>query len=337
MNPNRIVFHAVSKDTQKLVNNFLEAWNSESDSIICQTSGSTGKPKEISITKEKMKRSAAITRNYFGLNKNSIGLLCLSMHSIAGKMMLVRALEIGFKLIITEPSSNPLKDLDLPISFVAMVPMQVYSCIDQDLEKLMNIKHILIGGGEISAELEAKLRNHKLSAFHSFGMTETVSHIAMRDILKTKENIFEALDSTSFTSENNQLIILSDLTDQQKLKTNDLVEIIDNKHFKWLGRKDNVINTGGIKIPIENIERKLSSEIKSPFFLIGEKDNKLGESIALCIESNSEIKNIQQIIKTCLDSYERPKKIYYCTKFLRTPLEKIKRKESYEKCKSGCL
>jgi o-succinylbenzoate---CoA ligase len=337
MNSPNIVFHEASIETQHMVDHFLLDWYSDSDEIICYTSGSTGPAKELVLSKAKMKRSAEITGNYFKLHTHTIGLLCLSLHSIAGKMMLVRAIELGFKLIITEPSSNPLKNLSIPVSFVAMVPLQVYTCIHHELEKLKKINQILIGGGEISTELENEIKCHQLPAFHSFGMTETVSHIAMRDLLKTKSPIFEALESTQFTSVKNQLVIKSDLTDQLPLKTNDLVEIIDSTHFKWLGRKDNVINTGGIKIPVEDLERKLSSTLKVPFFMIGEKDKKYGESITLCIESSEKIEHLNEYIHSCLSSFERPKNIFYCTEFVRTPLQKIKRQESLIKCKSKIL
>ncbi len=309
------------------IGKFIQDWLSNEESITVKTSGSTGIPKEIKLQKEQMRNSAISTGAFFNLPENTSALLCMSADYIGGKMMVVRAMVLGWDLTVVEPTKNPLQNLQQEFDFAAMVPYQVFNSID-DLHK---IKKLIIGGGSISADLEVKLQNITTECYSTYGMTETISHIAIRNLNGPKKTVFyEALPNVQFSkNENDCLVIDAPLISNETLVTNDVVELISNKKFKFLGRIDNVINSGGIKIYPEIIEKKLASEIKQPFFIASEKDKALGEKVVLIIESDYKSKKDEfSVIFENLSKYERPKKIISIEKFLYTETGKIKRAET---------
>lgn len=315
------------------IGKFLRQWLDENDSVPVKTSGSTGKPKEIRLFKVNMINSAKATGIFFKLGENTTALLCLPANYIAGKMMLVRALTLGWDLHIVAPQKDALTQYDNDYDFVAMVPFQVHHSI----KALKKVHKLIIGGGAVSAELNKKLQEVDTEAFATYGMTETSTHIAVRRINGlAKSTDFTALPNVKFTKdERGCLVIDAPAILEEKIITNDLVKLISPTSFKLLGRIDNVINSGGIKIFPERLEERLSSFIDLPFIIASEKDEQLGERIILIFENDGSQK-IPDFSKAFskLKSYKRPKKVYTFSKFPFTETGKIKRSEVLEALKN---
>ncbi len=313
---------------------FMKEWVNESDSIPVQTSGSTGTPKIIRLKKKHMIHSAMLTQQYFQLNNNSNALLCMPVEYIAGKMMIVRAFVTGFNLNAISPSANPFKAIKQKIDFTAVTPFQLYHSLE-DLKHL-NIKKIIVGGGDISVDLKYKIRNLQTKIYATYGMTETCSHVALRKVNEEDAaDAFTALKGISFQQDEREcLIILAPGLSEAKIVTNDVVELSDNTHFIWKGRFDNVINTGGIKVYPEVIEKKISGIIGRPFFISSLKDEILSEKVILFIEGEAlptdENKNIVHQLKERLAKYEIPKEIIFTGKFYYSASGKIRRKQTIE-------
>ncbi len=316
----------------KEIISFLEDWANDSKYITLKTSGSTGIPKTINIEKSKLWVSATKTCNYFKLNKNSTALLCLSVNYIAGKMMLVRAMVSGMNLICIEPSENPVKGLTTPIDFAAMVPMQVQQSITLP-KKISLIKHLIIGGAKVNHLLISELKKHNVNAYETFGMTETLSHIAIKQIAPHYNNYFTPLNGIIVTHDtNNNMVIDYPELNIIKLKTNDIIEIIDNNgSFIWRGRTDFIINTGGVKIIPEEIEGKIAHLITRPYCIIGLPDKKLGQKAVLVISGNQfNTLNLHNKLTKLLPPYHCPKEIKFLEKFPVTNSGKIKRNKIIE-------
>ncbi len=312
------------------INLFLDDWNNLSDSITTMTSGSTGKPKSLSLLKSKMIESAKMTGSFFGLKAGDKAVLCLSPNTIAGKMMIVRSIVLKLHLIIVKIDSNPFEYLNNDIDFIAIVPLQLKKTLENSPEKLKNAINIIVGGGDISEELIINLKKNKTTVFHTFGMTETISHVAMRKIGYETEDFFTAIGDVVFSQKENTLIIESTLLLDSSIETNDSVELIDFKHFKWIGRKDFVINSGGVKIQPELVENKLNSLLLNPFFIHGMKHEALGEKVVLFIEGIDDLSINKEAILKLVSKYECPKEIIYISEFIRSESGKINRLKTVE-------
>jgi O-succinylbenzoic acid--CoA ligase len=330
LKPTDIIYFQNNLELKKQVDNFLSAWYDNKDYIETLTSGSTGNPKSICIEKVKMKESARMTGKFLNLKKGNTAVLCLSPLTIAGKMMIVRAIELELKLLVTEVNSNPIRDLNTPIDFIAMVPMQLLNTLELSSDKLSICNNIIIGGAEISETLSRKIKDAGFTVYHTFGMTETISHVAMRKVGVITEDYFTAIGETYFSVENECLVIHSPLLDMKKIKSNDSVELIDSKRFKWKGRVDFIINSGGVKIHPELVEQKINQLINVPFFIIGINDDKLGQKVVLFIETENESLVNKTDLKNLLLPYEYPKEIYYLKEFIRTESGKINRIKTKE-------
>lgn len=315
---------------RKYVEDFIEQWKLPHDTIVISTSGSTGKPKEIEINKEKMIVSAQQTLNALSITPNSTALLCLNISNVGGKMMIVRSIVGELKLIIAPISSNPLTELNEQIDFCAMVPLQVETCLNETPEKFKYIKKLIIGGAPVSSSLEKQLLDIPTECFHTFGMTETISHVALRNISK-QENFFKSVGDTEFQAINNQLVISSNNLGIQQLKTNDIVELLSPKSFIWKGRADFVINSGGVKLHPEEIENNLESVIDNNFFVTGVGDDKLGQKLVLIIEGNEQPEINIKIQELGLPKYSFPKEIKFLSHFVYTTSGKINRGKTLEK------
>lgn len=305
---------------------FLEAWANDSPYIKISTSGSTGRAKVLKYKKIHLWNSAEQTCKYFNLNKNSNALLCLSADYIAGKMMLVRAMVSQMNLVCVKPQINPIEQITKNIDFAAMVPMQVQKTA-KNLEQLNKIKNLIVGGGKVSDQLVIQLSGYKGNAFETFGMTETLSHIALKQLTPTKQKFFTPMSGVELSkTKDNTLIINCLKIGVNNLKTNDIVEINRKGEFLWLGRTDFLINTGGVKVSPEQIENKISKLINQPFLILGKPDSILGEKIVLLIEGKPmNTKNLFEKIKQVLKQYEIPKQIIFVNKLIRTKTEKIDR------------
>lgn len=319
----KYIYHSI--ELQQEIEDFLAKWIDNSDSIETLTSGSTGEPKLISIKKEKMRLSARMTGNFLQIRSGEKALLCLSPSTIAGKMMLVRAMELELELYVTPTSSNPFEKITEEFDFVALVPLQLKNTLDNFPEKIQKCRNCIIGGGDIPYPIIQQLKNLELTVYHTFGMTETISHVAMKRVGFISDEYFTALGGTYFSNLDERLVIHSPLLETESITTNDCIELIDKKNFKWVGRTDFVINSGGIKIHPEVVENKLAEIISVPFFIIGEKDDYLGEKVILYIENKEDIQISKTKMTELLSRYEMPKEIRYVFPFARTDSGKINR------------
>ena len=273
---------------------FLAQWNDTSDVIEVHTSGSTGKPKRLLVEKRRMVNSARITCDFLGLKEGDSALLCMPLDYIAGKMVVVRSLVSHLHLISVMPSSHPLKDITQPIDFAAMVPLQVYSSLQEpaERERLMSIRHLIIGGGAIDDSLESQLQQFPNAVWSTYGMTETLSHIALRRISGENSLLwYSPLDGVDVSlSSDSCLEIYAPQVNPEKLHTNDIAELRTlpdgSKEFRILGRKDNVIDSGGIKIQAEEVERLLRPHLSCGFMITKVSDARLGEAVTILIESD---------------------------------------------------
>lgn len=308
---------------------FIEEWLSFDATVVVRTSGATGTSKEIVLSKQHMIQSAKATGAYFKAGEETKALLCLSSDYIAGKMMLVRAMVLGWDLHVVAPGKNALTEYDNPYDFVAMVPYQLYHSIDT----LDKVKMLIVGGGSISSELEAELQNKTTEVFATYGMTETITHVAVRRVNGfAKSEAFSAMPDVRFSLDDRGcLVINAPKVSHETVVTNDLVTLHSPLSFTWLGRYDNIINSGGIKIRPETVEAKLSEFIKLPFIIGSEKDEEFGERVILILESrsNDTAPDYSKALSALL-AEERPKKIYTLSKFPYTITGKVKRGDVLE-------
>ena len=308
---------------------FLEEWLNFNDFVEVQTSGSTGKPKKIRLLKKHMIQSAEATGAYFKVGEGTKALLCLSSEFIAGKMMLVRAMVLGWDLHVVAPDKDALVQYDNPYDFVALVPYQLYHSISA----LDKVKKLIVGGGMLSKEMEDLLQNKSVEAFATYGMTETITHVAARRINGfAKSDVYHAFPHVKFSQdERGCLVISAPKISETEISTNDLVELVSPISFKWLGRQDFIINSGGVKLNPESIEKKLEPFLRIPFIISSEKDTALGEKVVLVIEeSTSFIPPNYAEVFSVLEPYERPKKVYTLSQFPYTETGKIKRAQVKE-------
>ena len=291
---------------------FLSEWNNDSDRVLVHTSGSTGKPKPMMVEKKRMLNSARITCDFLGLKPGDSALLCMSLDYIAGKMVVVRSIERHLHLISVSPTGHPLKDVDEEITFAAMVPMQVYNTLQvpEERERLSRIRHLIIGGGAIDAALEQELQSlpGDIAIWSTYGMTETLSHIALRRINGDEPSEwYQPFDSVHISqTEEGCLVIDAPQVCAETLVTNDIVEIepyiynkVEKLRFRIKGRKDNVICSGGIKIQIEEVETLLKPHLEKPFMLAKKKDEKFGE-IAVLLSEDEDIKKVEATVRRLL-------------------------------------
>ena len=317
---------------------FLFNWFS-SDEIVVKTSGSTGNPKQIKLHKKQMINSALATGNHFNIPKKTKALLCLSSEYIAGKMMLVRALTLGWQLDIVAPTSKV--KIEKEYDFSAMVPIQV----ENSLNDLSKIKKLIVGGGVVSNQLEEKLQKVSTDVFATYGMTETITHIAVKKLNNlnyvtssvVEKSFYKALPNVKIYIDNrNCLVIDAPKVSDEIIFTNDVVQLISEDEFEWLGRFDDVINSGGIKLHPEKIEEKLSKIITdNRFFVAGIEDEILGEKLILVVEDviSSEVeKSLKLEIQSLksLSKYEIPKEIFFVDDFVETETKKIQRKKTLD-------
>jgi O-succinylbenzoic acid--CoA ligase len=314
----------VSAELENVVLSFLSEWQSANKVIRVKTSGSTGAPKEIVLSKNGVIASAQNTIQFFNLSTDTRALLCLPLTTIGGKMMLVRALQSSMQLHIQNPSSNPLKSFTFPIDFIAVTPMQLKVILDESELELKKIRSVLVGGGPISSELELQLTEKEITVYHSYGMTETASHVALRRVGFDGEDFYKALPGIHFSVHENQALAISfSALKSELIQTTDQVELLSETSFRWLGRNDFVINSGGVKIHPEEIERLLSQQISIPFFISSLPDQTLGERVILFIESEE---NISLDFNSDFPKYGQPKEVICLPKFSYTPSGKIDRR-----------
>ena len=328
---------------------FLEEWNNSSPYVHVQTSGSTGTPKPMLVEKRRMLNSARTTCDFLGLQEGDTALLCMSLDYIAGKMMVVRSIERGLRLIVQEPNGHPM-GLSPSIDFAAMVPMQVYNSLQvpEERDRLMQIKHLIIGGGAIDEALAAELKTFPNAVWSTYGMTETLSHIALRRLSGPEASEFY----TPFPgvrlslSPEDCLIIDAPEVCPDTLVTNDIAELTQgdclsceqrselhrdcplcvSPHFRILGRKDNIICSGGLKIQAEGLERILLPYIRVPYLITKRPDPKFGEVVVLLTEGSAD--KAREVCQRVLPKYHQPRAYIHLDHIPLTDTGKPARKQA---------
>jgi o-succinylbenzoate---CoA ligase len=313
----------------------IDAWNNGQNRFVFFTSGSTGIPKEIIFNREQIIASVQTTKQAFDLNTNCLFFCNLHIDFVAGAMMVFRALVLEADLFVVEPSANPLLNLgrqELLLNkyrrrvFFAFAPMQMAEILNDVNSKdlLILAKVVLLGGAPVPKAMEEVLIESNLDIYEGYGMTETLSHVALRK-LADKSKQFKILNNIKFRVSNDGCLELNyPVITNGWLKTNDIAEKINSKMFKILGRADNVINSGGIKLQIEAIEEKIrdSGIIKNRFFCFGLSDEKYGQKLVIYIESQEKGIDLSDF-KSFLGKFELPKEIIFKDKFAETATLKI--------------
>ena len=308
---------------------FLSDWLDAKSYILAKTSGSTGEPKVVKLNKQAMVHSAIATGDALNLIPGDTALHCLPIHYIAGKMMLVRAIILGLELDLVAPVSQV--NFKKTYQFCAMVPLQV----DKSLNNLNSIATLLVGGAPIPSTLKKQLFDKQTSIVETYGMTETITHVALKsvptqslEVFNNHSDCFKAIFNVTFSKDDrNCLIINAPYISKQPIVTNDVVDLKSETTFQLKGRIDHVINSGGIKIFPETVEAILSNFISIPFFITGLPHKSLGEQVVLVLEGVKETPISNDVFKS-LTKYQKPKQCIYTPTFIRTKSGKINRKET---------
>ena len=315
---------------------FIKEWFGDEGLIHCMTSGSTGTPKMIGLERKYMVNSAKATGAYFNLGAGTSALLCLPLGFIAGRMMLIRSMILGWHLDSIEPNSAPEIPKKSTYDFSAMVPLQLHHCATN----LDCIKTLIVGGGEVSKSLRGRIQNLQTKIYATYGMTETVSHIALMPLNKSAgyndlNDNYTGLEGVDFSVDQRQCLrINAPAIAVQEIVTNDIVELISDKRFKWIARYDNVINSGGVKLIPEVIESKLRALIDSNFFVHSIPDKVLGAKLVIIVETTEEVLSLESLVEfqqlnaSEISKYELPKKIYFLESFVTTETGKVNRRRT---------
>lgn len=317
---------------------FIRAWLSGEENFDIQTSGSTGTPKMISISRNQMIVSSRRTSEKIGIQKNWSALVCIDTRYIGGKMMLARCLTLGLRIVAVDPTANPLVRIpvDRCVQFTALVPYQVRAILESKHPHLLNNpEKILVGGAPLSASICAQLDRLQCECYETYGMTETVSHVALRLVnTKRKQPYFEALPGIGIDQDDRDcLVIRADYLPEPAV-TNDLVELVGPGQFVWRGRFDAVINTGGVKVVPERVEKELEKifhlhGFTHRFFIAALPDEKLGHKVVLVLEgvqfSSEILQQSLQELKSIVTAFEFPKEVHKMPQFVMTATGKIHR------------
>ena len=312
-------FHGHSLNTENtFLLEFMRQWMQNTLQFSFHSSGSTGKPKKIVIDREVMFYSARETLKYLGLEKaKGTMLLCLTPTVIGGAMVAVRAMVSGQNLEVL-PANTQFSTLNQSTyTLTSLVPLQVKKILGIDRQIFRRFKNILVGGASLPKKTENELSGIHANAYHTYGMTETASHVAIR---KLNSTYFEAVGDNEFSQHGNKLKLRGTVTRGEWLITNDVVHLKDNRRFKWLGRSDFIINSGGFKIDPEKVEGILAPQLDGPFAVSSLPDAKLGEQLVLAAYQNPMEMDYNQ-----LHSYERPKQVFWNQEIPLTASGKIDR------------
>ena len=310
---------------------FLNEWFDASPIITVHTSGSTGVPKELVVRKDRMMQSARLTCEFLNLQAGDTALLCMNLRYIGAMMMVVRSLVAGLNLVVRPASGHPLSDVEVPLKFAAMVPLQVYNTlrVPAERKRLEHTDILIIGGGAVDDSLEAELKTIPIAAYSTYGMTETLSHIALRRLNgEAASKCYYPFPSVELSlSAENTLIVKAPLICDDVLQTNDIACLCSDGGFTIAGRKDNVINSGGIKIQAEEMENRLQPFIPVPFAVTAVPDPCLGQALTLLIAGKPDIKELENKLQAVLETYYRPKHIFITELIPQTENGKIDRTE----------
>ncbi len=323
------------------LNEFLTEWRSSEPTLTVRTSGSTGAPKLMRVEKSRMRASALMTCDFLGLREGDSALLCMPLDYIAGKMVVVRSEVRRLRLIAVRPSAHPFAGLDESPFFAAVTPMQVFETlkVEEERQLMMGVRQLIIGGGAVNRDMAAELKRFPNAVWSTYGMTETLSHIALRRLSGDEvSEWYTPFDGVELSADNRGcLVIEAPAVCSERLVTNDIVEFeADGRRFKVCGRADNVICSGGIKIQAEEMERMLEKYIKQPYVVAWEPDEKLGQAVTLVIEAEDgtiDTAALDAICHKILPKHWAPRSIRTMTSIPRTATGKLKRNFLSDKAK----
>jgi O-succinylbenzoic acid--CoA ligase len=326
-----------STEFEKSLINLILRWQGSEQNFSLTTSGSTGAPKPITITRNQLQASAKLTIEALDLKPTETSLICLDTRYIAGQMMVIRSLENNMNMIAVEPSADPLQTIPASqkIDFAALVPYQLQAILQstESTQKLNLIRNVIIGGATLDDKVKSKLQSLQCNIYSTYGMTETITHIALQRLNGVdKQNYFQTLKGISIDQDERQCLVIEAAHFTEKIITNDIVQLLDYNKFIWLGRYDNVINSGGIKIIPEKIEPIIAQVFEAlnlhhRFFVTGLPNEKLGNKVVLLVEGKITIaaREIIKMLAQNLSKYEVPKEIYFISRFYETETQKINR------------
>jgi len=317
---------------------FIKEWLSGQENFQLTTSGSTGEPRSISIQRAQMIASALRTSEKINLQRDFTALVCIDTKYIGGKMMLVRCLTLGMRIMAVDPVANPLIKIpvDKCVQFTAFVPYQVSSVLESKHPHLLNnLDKVLIGGAPLNENTAAQLMRYQCEFYETYGMTETISHIALRLVnTKMKQPYFEVLPGVNVSRDDRGCLVVTADYLTGPVTTNDIVDIVAPGKFVWLGRWDRVINSGGVKVMAEKLEQVIETafhkhNLSNRFFIAALPDEKLGNRIVLVLEGvqiSSELLNAALAsLKSAVSAYEFPKEVYSIPEFIQTETQKVDR------------
>ncbi|GHN03242.1 O-succinylbenzoic acid--CoA ligase [Cytophagales bacterium WSM2-2] len=326
-----------SSDFERSTLGFCKSWLNGQQEFVIQTSGSTGTPKKITLSRAAMEASAQQTIHALHLSKEGTALVCLDTKYIAGQMMLVRCLTLGMNIIANEPSGNPLENITSRIEFTALVPYQLENILDHTPGQLNMVHRAIIGGATVSQSLKEKMQKTSCLLLATYGMTETISHVALQKLNgPDSQDYFETLKNIHLRLDDRGCLCIKVDYLEGEIVTNDLVELVSSNKFKWLGRIDNVINSGGVKVIPEKVEAAIEKalvklQIKARFFVAGLPDEKMGQRVVTIVEGLPDqwpSDKIMSDIVSNLTKYELPKEVKFVPKFIETPTGKINRAQT---------
>ena len=327
----------LAQDQKEKIEAFLSILRDDSSSILCTTSGSTGTPKQIEILKTSLAVSAKKTIDFFKLKPKETAILCMSIDFIAGKMMLVRAMMAGLELKVL-PVSSSLSALIEATEFIALFPKQLQGLLstNKGILALKKSRCILVGGAALSTEIEQLLISNHISIYQSYGMTETATHVALKRSGYQGEQYYKAISGVSFRQKEGCLSISYPKIQVELITTNDLVELINPFTFKWIGRSDFIINTGGYKVSPEKLEAKIQLHLNRVCMVTGIIDEEFGEKIGLILLKEKILKGIsKEDFFGILHPFEIPKVYVFIHEFSQTSNGKIDRVKTVAKIKSS--
>ena len=320
---------------------FMQRWIAGEPDFTLHTSGSTGIPKPIHILRSQMQGSAAMTGKALQLGEGTRALVCLHTEYVAGVMMLVRGMELNWELTVVGPTSNPIMNLDQQFDFTALVPMQLAACLENELTRNRAGLYgtILLGGAPVGLPLLNCIKELNQPVYQSYGMTETVSHVALRRLngVDGATDLYTLLPSVrAGTDERGCLFVAGPMTNDVLVQTNDLVEFESENRFRWLGRADNVINSGGVKILLDKVDEAVAKVLyefgeNAAFYSWYEPDEKLGQKLVLFVELETgklESEKLLIEIRRHLSAFETPKHVYFADRFQKTATDKIDKRQT---------
>ncbi|MFM7596665.1 MAG: AMP-binding protein [Flavobacteriales bacterium] len=319
-----LVYHDLSRIEE--VQAFIQEWENSSAFIHCRTSGSTGHPKPIKLPKKLILKSAERTINYLGLGPGMKAGLALSLNSIGGKLMVIRALLARMELHVLPVCKNPLDQVQISLDFIALVPLQAMSYITSGVKDHQGMT-VLIGGAPLTSVQHQAIQSYWKHAFQSYGMTETASHVALRKITPDEDAPYLALDGITFKTQDARLFIACEDLEDGGFLTTDCVELLSPQTFKYLGRMDFVINSGGKKIHPELLEQKLKGTISGEYMILPFEDASYGQGVGLVLTERNEDLNIDRFKHIpSIESHEIPRKYVVVDQLKRGASDKLDRK-----------